>query len=88
MANLVMVPPITRSVRQVEFRLDGKRVSQAKWVALTGSFNLWDTAAHRMVRGSDGAWTIVDTCPGRVSVPVHRGRRALERSSRRPPDPM
>jgi 1,4-alpha-glucan branching enzyme len=72
MANLVMVPPdtvtippVTRFVREVTFQFDARRAPTAKWVALVGSFNRWDTAAHRMKPGPDGAWCITLTlAPG------------------------
>jgi 1,4-alpha-glucan branching enzyme len=61
----VMIPPVTRSVREVEFRFDARHAPKAKWVALVGPFNRWDTAAHRMKRGPDGAWCITLTlAPG------------------------
>lgn len=65
MTNLVMVPPVTRSVREVTFRFDAQRAPKAQWVALVGPFNRWDTAAHRMRRGEDNVWTITVTlAPG------------------------
>ncbi len=61
----VMVPPVIRSVREVAFRFDPRHAPNAKWVALVGPFNRWDTAAHRMKRGPDGAWGITLTlAPG------------------------
>lgn len=65
MPNLVMVPPVTGSVREVAFRFDTQRMPKAKWVALVGLFNRWDTAAHRMKLGPDGVWRITLTlAPG------------------------
>ncbi|HET8999675.1 MAG TPA: isoamylase early set domain-containing protein [bacterium] len=65
MTNLVMVSPVTGSVQEVAFRFDARHAPKAKWVALVGSFNRWDTAAHRMKRGPDGAWRITLTlAPG------------------------
>ena len=65
MGTLMVAPPVSRSVREVVFRLDGRRVPNAKWVALVGPFNRWDTAPHRMQRGADNAWTIAVTlAPG------------------------
>jgi 1,4-alpha-glucan branching enzyme len=57
MGNL-MAPTIDRILRDVVFKLDGWRVPNAHWVALVGSFNRWDTAAHRMQLGPDNVWTI------------------------------
>ncbi len=54
----VMVPRVTPSVREVEFRFDARRAPKAKWVALVGPFNRWDMAAHRLKLRPDGAWAI------------------------------
>ncbi len=42
----------------IVFRLDGRKVPKAKWVALVGSFNRWDSSVHRLTLGPDGWWTI------------------------------
>ncbi len=53
-------------MRQGVFELDGRRKPNAKWVALVGSFNRWDTAAHRLELGPDDVWRIALTlAPGR-----------------------
>jgi 1,4-alpha-glucan branching enzyme len=44
-------------VRDVAFRLDGRRVPGAEAVVLVASFNRWDPAAHHLTRQSDGWWT-------------------------------
>jgi 1,4-alpha-glucan branching enzyme len=58
MANAVMIRPVSRSVRDVVFRFDGRRVPHARSVALVGPFNRWDTSVHRLTRQPDQWWTI------------------------------
>jgi 1,4-alpha-glucan branching enzyme len=57
MASAVALRP-PRSVREVVFRFDGRRVPSAQSVALVGSFNRWDTSVHRLTRQPDQWWTI------------------------------
>ena len=52
------MPVLDRPLRQVSFRLDGRRVPGARSVALVGSFNRWDSTVHLLQRGPDGWWTI------------------------------
>ncbi len=46
------------SLREVKFMLDANLASSAKSVALTGSFNNWDTSVHRLTQNSEGTWSI------------------------------
>ena len=65
MANVVTLPPITRSLRAVVFRLDGPRVPHARSVALVGAFNRWDTSVHQLTLQPDQRWTIsITLAPG------------------------
>ncbi|MDR7426068.1 MAG: hypothetical protein QN152_12405 [Armatimonadota bacterium] len=51
------------SLREVKFRLDGRRVPGARWVAVVGPFNDWDPSTHRLTRQDDGWWSITLTLP-------------------------
>lgn len=53
-------------VGDVEFRLTGKLVPEARRVCLCSSFNRWDTNAHEMRREPGGDWTVVVTLPSGV----------------------
>ncbi len=52
-------PPLCRAI----FRLDGRRIPRARWVAVVGAFNQWNASAHRLTRGLDGWWSITLTLP-------------------------
>ncbi len=58
MANVVTLPPITQSLREVVFRFDDHRVPHARSVALVGAFNRWDTSVHQLTLQPDQRWTI------------------------------
>jgi len=45
-------------VRDVVFRLDGRRAANARSVVLVGSFNRWDTAVDRLTLQPDQWWTV------------------------------
>ncbi len=65
MSQLKVGEPAGGILREATFRLDSRRVPGAKWVALVGSFNRWDTAVHRLMAQPDGWWTIsVTLAPG------------------------
>lgn len=53
------------TLREVTFKLDGRRIPRARSLALVGSFNRWDSAVHRLLLGADGWWTVsVVLAPG------------------------
>ncbi len=45
-------------LQNVTFRIHGRRIPTARSVVLVGSFNRWDTSAHKLTRGPDGWWTV------------------------------
>lgn len=65
MANAVALQPITRRLREVVFRFDGRRAPHARSVALVGAFNRWDTSVHQLTLQPDQRWTIsITLAPG------------------------
>jgi hypothetical protein len=65
MASAVMLQPITQSLRQVYLKFDGRRIPQARSVALGGAFNRWDTSVHRLTLQPNQWWTIsITLAPG------------------------
>jgi len=57
---------LVQELREVIFKLNGRRVPNARTIALVGSFNRWDTSVHRLVRGANDWWTISLTlAPGK-----------------------
>ena len=90
MAASSAMPVLDRPLRHVEFRLDGRRVPEARSVVLVGSFNRWDSAAEPLRRDPDGWWTTeVLLSPGKYEYlflvdgvpwndPLADGRRANE----------
>ena len=65
MAEAAALQTIERGLKEVVFRFDGRRVPQARSVALVGSFNRWDTSVHRLTLQSDQWWTIsITLTPG------------------------
>ncbi|HEV2359250.1 MAG TPA: glycoside hydrolase family 13 [bacterium] len=85
-----MIPVLRRPLEQVIFRFDGRRAPDARSIALVGTFNRWDSAAHPLRRDPDGWWTIaVWLSPGEYEYlflvdgvpwndPLDDGRRASE----------
>ena len=66
MPNVTMPQPIRQGIRKVVFRFDGRRMPGARFVALVGSFNRWDTSVHQLTLQPDGWWTISLTlAPGK-----------------------
>lgn len=50
-------------LREVEFRLSGRVVSQTRSVFLAAGFNGWDPTVTQMQRGADGDWTVAVLLP-------------------------
>lgn len=48
-------------VGSVTFKLDGRRIPDARSVALVGSFNRWDTSVHPLSLQQDGWWRVTLT---------------------------